>query len=81
MFLSTKAQSTVIRPLSGEELFVPTINQLVRKGRKRVPKKVNSAALRYTNSAAGRYSGRLRSGTFFAAEAWRVYAGQDHDSP
>jgi len=46
-----------------EELFVPTINQLVRKGRKRVKKKVKAPALRYTNSAAGRYAGRLRSGT------------------
>ncbi len=64
MFLSQKAQSTVIRPLSGEELFVPTINQLVRKGRKDVKKKTKSPALRFTNSAAGRYSGRLRSGTF-----------------
>jgi len=50
--------------LTGEELFVPTINQLVRKGRKRVIKKTKSPALRYTNSAAGRYAGRLRSGTY-----------------
>jgi small subunit ribosomal protein S12 len=43
---------------------VPTINQLVRKGRKSVKKKTKSPALRFTNSAAGRYAGRLRSGTY-----------------
>jgi small subunit ribosomal protein S12 len=58
-----KAQSTVVSHLPLEELFVPTINQLVRKGRKRVTKKTKAPALRFTNSAAGRYAGRLRSGT------------------
>jgi small subunit ribosomal protein S12 len=41
---------------------VPTINQLVRKGRKRVIKKTKAPALRYTNNALGRYAGRLRRG-------------------
>ena len=48
----------------GQELFVPTINQLVRKGRKSVKKKTKSPALRYTNSSMGRYSGTLRSATY-----------------
>ncbi len=43
---------------------MPTINQLVRKGRKPVKKKTKSLALRYTNSSAGRYAGRLRAGTY-----------------
>lgn len=59
-----KAQSTVRSHPSDEELFVPTINQLVRKGRKDVKKKTKAPALRFTNSAAGRYAGRLRSGTY-----------------
>jgi len=42
---------------------VPTINQLVRKGRKSVKKKTKAPALGFTNSAVGRYAGRLRSGT------------------
>jgi len=41
---------------------VPTINQLVRKGRKSVTKKTKAPALRYTNNALGRYAGRLRRG-------------------
>ncbi len=43
---------------------MPTINQLVRKGRKRGNKKSNAVALQFTNSAAGRYAGRLRRGTY-----------------
>jgi small subunit ribosomal protein S12 len=43
---------------------VPTINQLVRKGRKSVKKKTKSPALRFTNSSAGRYAGTLRGDTF-----------------
>jgi small subunit ribosomal protein S12 len=39
---------------------VPTINQLVRKGRKSVSKKTKSPALGYTNNALGRYAGRTR---------------------
>jgi small subunit ribosomal protein S12 len=42
---------------------VPTINQLVRKGRKSVSKKTKAPALGFTNNAAGRYAGRLRKGT------------------
>ena len=42
---------------------MPTINQLVRKGRKSVKKKTKAPALGFTNSAVGRYAGRLRSGT------------------
>jgi len=42
---------------------VPTINQLVRKGRKRVEKKTKAPALGFTNNAVGRYAGRLRKGT------------------
>lgn len=43
---------------------MPTINQLVRKGRKRVIKKTKSPALGYTNNSLGRYAGRLRRGTY-----------------
>jgi small subunit ribosomal protein S12 len=39
---------------------VPTINQLVRKGRKSVTKKTKSPALGFTNNALGRYAGRTR---------------------
>jgi small subunit ribosomal protein S12 len=42
--------------------IVPTINQLVRKGRKKVTKKTKAPALRFTNNALGRYAGRLRRG-------------------
>jgi small subunit ribosomal protein S12 len=42
---------------------VPTINQLVRKGRKSVKKKTKSPALGFTSSALGRHAGRLRAGT------------------
>ena len=41
---------------------MPTINQLVRKGRKSVSKKTKAPALGYTNSAVGRYAGQLRRG-------------------
>lgn len=41
---------------------MPTINQLVRKGRKQARKKTKAPALRYTNNADGRYAGRLRRG-------------------
>lgn len=43
---------------------MPTINQLVRKGRKTVTKKTKSPAFRFTYNAEGRYAGRLRSGTY-----------------
>ena len=43
---------------------MPTINQLVRKGRKSVNKKTKSPALRFTNSSMGRYSGTLRSANY-----------------
>lgn len=39
---------------------MPTINQLVRKGRKSVQKKTKSPALGFTNNALGRYAGRTR---------------------
>ena len=42
---------------------MPTINQLVRKGRKSVKKKTKAPALGFTSNALGRYAGRLRSGT------------------
>ena len=42
---------------------MPTINQLVRKGRKRVVKKTKAPALGFTNNALGRYAGELRRGT------------------
>ena len=42
---------------------MPTINQLVRKGRKSVKKKTNAPALGFTNNALGRYAGRLRAGS------------------
>ncbi len=41
---------------------MPTINQLVRKGRKTVKKKTKAPALGFTNNALGRYAGRLRKG-------------------
>ena len=41
---------------------MPTINQLVRKGRKPVTKKTKAPALRFTNNALGRHAGRLRRG-------------------
>jgi small subunit ribosomal protein S12 len=41
---------------------VPTINQLVRKGRTQVTKKTKAPALRFTNNALGRHAGRLRRG-------------------
>lgn len=41
---------------------VPTINQLVRHGRKSARKKAKAPALRFTNNALGRYAGRLRRG-------------------
>jgi small subunit ribosomal protein S12 len=63
-YVLAESRARIICHLSGEELFVPTINQLVRKGRKRVKKKTHSAALRFTNSAAGRYAGQLRSDTY-----------------
>ena len=59
---------------------MPTINQLVRKGRKSVKKKTKAPALGFTNNALGRYAGRLRRGKQFAAEARRLHPGQDHDA-
>src|SRR5579884_486043 len=56
-------QSTVrASPLAAEELVVPTINQLVRKGRKSVSKKTKAPALSFTNNALGRYAGEMRRG-------------------
>jgi ribosomal protein S12 len=52
--------------LPDEEYVVPTINQLVRKGRKSVKKKTKAPALGFTNNALGRYAG--------------LYPGQDHDA-
>ena len=43
---------------------MPTINQLVRKGRKSVKKKTKSPALRFTNNSLGRYAGDLRGGNY-----------------
>jgi small subunit ribosomal protein S12 len=40
---------------------MPTINQLVRKGRSKVTKKTKAPALRFTNNGLGRYAGRLRA--------------------
>ena len=40
---------------------MPTINQLVRKGRSKKTKKLKSPVLRFTNNGLGRYAGRLRS--------------------
>jgi small subunit ribosomal protein S12 len=39
---------------------MPTINQLVRKGRKKSTKKAKAPALLFTNNGLGRYAGRLR---------------------
>lgn len=41
---------------------MPTINQLVRKGRKSVKKKTKAPALGYTFASVGRYAGRQRRG-------------------
>jgi small subunit ribosomal protein S12 len=40
---------------------VPTINQLVRKGREKPRKKPKAPALRFINSRVGRNAGRLRA--------------------
>ena len=42
---------------------MPTINQLVRKGRKSAKRKTKAPALGYTSNALGRHAGRLRTGT------------------
>ena len=42
---------------------MPTINQLVRKGRKSVKKKTKAPALGYTYASVGRYAGRQRRGS------------------
>ncbi|MDQ3855282.1 MAG: 30S ribosomal protein S12 [Chloroflexota bacterium] len=39
---------------------MPTINQLVRKGRAQKPNKPKSPALHFTNNGLGRHAGRLR---------------------
>ena len=39
---------------------MPTINQLVRKGRKSVKKQTKAPALGFTNNALGRHAGRMR---------------------
>lgn len=39
---------------------MPTINQLVRKGRSKAKKKTKAPALAFTNNGLGRYAGRLR---------------------
>ena len=39
---------------------MPTINQLVRKGRKRKGKKQNAPALHFTRNGLGRHAGRLQ---------------------
>ena len=41
---------------------MPTINQLVRKGRVRATKKTKAPALQFTHNALGRYAGRIRRG-------------------
>ena len=43
---------------------MPTINQLVRKGRRKPGKKTKAPALGFTNNALGRYAGRLRQGSY-----------------
>lgn len=40
---------------------MPTINQLVRKGRVKPRKKSKAPALRFVNSRVGRHAGRLRA--------------------
>jgi small subunit ribosomal protein S12 len=42
---------------------MPTINQLVRKGRVKRTKKAKAPALQFTNNGLGRYAGRLRRRT------------------
>ena len=41
---------------------MPTINQLVRKGRRSVRKKTKAPALQFTSNNLGRYAGRRRRG-------------------
>src|SRR5437868_10174913 len=41
---------------------MPTINQLVRKGRKAVSKKTKAPALQFTNNSLGRYAGQTKMG-------------------
>ena len=40
---------------------MPTINQLVRKGRAKKTKKTKAPAFQFTNNGLGRYAGRLRN--------------------
>jgi small subunit ribosomal protein S12 len=57
-------QSTVTQAICPLRSFVvPTINQLVRKGRKSVKKKTKAPALGYTYASVGRYAGRQRRGS------------------
>jgi small subunit ribosomal protein S12 len=52
---------TLIAP-GDKERGVPTINQLVRKGRERSLKKTKAPALQFVSNALGRYAGRTRLG-------------------
>ena len=46
----------------GEQDDMPTISQLVRKGRKPVTKKTKAPALQFTNNSLGRYAGQTKAG-------------------
>jgi small subunit ribosomal protein S12 len=41
---------------------MPTISQLVRKGRSPVTKKTKAPALQFTNNSLGRYAGQTKAG-------------------
>ena len=41
---------------------MPTISQLVRKGRAPVSKKTKAPALQFTNNSLGRYAGQTKAG-------------------
>ena len=56
---------------------MPTINQLVRKGRKPKPKKSTAPALQYTFNTFKQRRTRQPNGR--AAEAWCVHPGADDD--
>jgi small subunit ribosomal protein S12 len=47
---------------------MPTISQLVRKGRTPVSKKTKAPALQFTNNSLGRYAGQTKAGEGFATE-------------
>ena len=59
---------------------MPTINQLVRKGRKSVKKKTKAPALGFHQQCAWAVCGPSACGNRLPAEARCLHPGQDHDA-